>query len=491
VLCGVRRGSRSRGTKVSWIATVEAPTLAPSKVTAAFWAVAGSWEGPLSDTKTSADEDVALVRYLVVAQVCAEIAAGASKTAAVHEVAGRAHMGLRQRVRRFGERTLWRWLSDWAESGLEGRAQPPRSPPTSSLPTAFLELLEHLKKTWPETSVPEVIRIARARGVVAEDDLLDRTTVWRHCRRQGLTTRRRNAAKQDRQRPWRFEHRMQCVLADGKHFRAGATRAKRVAIIFLDNATRFVLGASVGTSESAALALSGLRKVIRRWGLMSCLYVDLGFDNDDMARACAALKIAFILGTKKYPEGRGALERLNRTANEQLLCGWPGNPAIAPEPDALERRIEHWASEQYNHTPHEALALDSPANRFHGDSRPLVMPASQAMLDEAFVTSFPRRVTNHNCVSVDGVLWELPLGHRRERLEVFRNMISGQLLVLHNGVRTALKPVDLVSNAYDKSPSQPPAEPVDSAPRPTAADSAWARDHPPLTDDDGNYRGAE
>ncbi len=445
----------------------------------------------MSDTKSSGDEDVALVRYLVVAQVCAEIAAGATKTAAVQEVAGRIHLDLHQRARRFGERTLWRWLTEWEASGLAGLARPPRSASTSSLPAAFLELVDHVKKTWPETSVPEVIRIARARGVIAEDDILDRTTVWRHCRRQGLSTKRRNAAKRDRQRPWRFEHRMLCVLADGKHFRAGATRAKRVAIIFLDNATRFVLGAVVGTSESAALALSGLRKVIRRWGLMSCLYVDLGFDNDDMAQACAALKIAFILGTKKYPEGRGALERLNRTVNEQLLCGWPGNPAVDPQPDALERRIEHWASEQYNHTPHEALGLNTPADRFHADSRPLVVPASQTVVDEAFVTSFSRRVTNHNCVSVDGVLWELPLGHRREKLEVFRNMISGQLSVLHNGVRTTLKPVDLVSNAYDKGPRQTTAEPTDEAPRPTAADSAWDRDHPPMTDDDGNYRGAD
>jgi len=445
----------------------------------------------LPDTIKPIDEDVALARYLVVAQVRAAIAAGVSKTAAVKGVAERVHLDLDERLRRHGERTLWRWLAAWEAGGMKGLAWSRRPAEASSLPAAFLELLAERKRKQPEISIPEVIRIARASGVIADDEPVDRTTVWRHCRRQDLPTKRRHPSKRDRQRPWRFDRRMLCVLADGKHFRAGATRARRVAIIFLDNATRFVLGAVVGTSESAALALRGLRKVIRRWGLMRCLYVDLGFDNHDMARATAALDVNFILGTGNYPEGRGALERLNRTIGEQLLCGWPGNPTVDPELLALERRIEHWAAEQYNRTPHEGLDHDTPADRFHADPRALEIPDSQTILDEAFVTAFPRRVTNHNCVSVDGVLWEVPLGHRRDQVEVFRNMITGELSVQHQGKRTPLKPANLARNAYDKSDPPAPTQPDQPDPLSTAADIAWDRDHPPLTDDGGNYRGGE
>ena len=104
----------------------------------------------------------------------------------------------------------------------------------------------------------------------------DRYLFWRERRRRGLSTRRRASSKRSRQRPWRYPHRMQCVLADGKHFKAGPRRAARVAIIFIDDASRFVLAAVVGTAESAHLTLRGLLKVIRRWGLMTCLYVDLG-----------------------------------------------------------------------------------------------------------------------------------------------------------------------------------------------------------------------
>jgi transposase InsO family protein len=445
----------------------------------------------MSETKSPPDEDVALLRYLVVTQVCAAVVAGAGKTAAIREVARRPQLDHRGRLLNIGERTLWRWLAAWEEAGVAGLARAPREAQASSLPTGFLKLLVELKQSWPETSIPEVIRIARSSGVIPEDEAIDRTTVWRQCKRQGLPTRRRNAAKKDRQRPWRFPNRMLCVLADGKHFRAGAKRVRRVVVFFLDNATRFILAAVVGTSESAALALRGRRRVIHRWGLLSCLYVDHGFKYRDLMRASATLHIALILGAKAYPEGHGALERFNRTADEQLLCGWPSNPAIDPELAALERRVEHWAFEQYNHTPHEALDHDTPAQRFHADSRALEIPASEAAVDEAFVTSFDRRVTNHNCVSIDKVLWEIPIGHRGEKIDIFRNMITGTLAVQHDGERVQIQPVDLTSNAYQRNDPHPDSQPGQPGPRPTAADIAWDRDHPPLPDNDGNYRGDE
>jgi len=219
---------------------------------------------------------------------------------------------------------------------------------------------------------------------------------------------------------------------------------------------------------------------------MSCLYVDLGFDTDDLALATASLGISLILGTKSYPEARGCIERFNRTMSEHLLCGWPGNTAVDPELMALERRVEHWAMEIYNHTPHEGLDLDTPANRFHGDQRQLVLPESPARVDEAFVTSFGRTVKNHNCISVGSTLWELPLGSRERKIQVFRNMISGELAVMHGGERVTLKPVDLTANAYQRRSSDPLPTPA-RGPRRTAADAVFERDHPPLVDADGNY----
>ena len=76
----------------------------------------------------------------------------------------------------------------------------------------------------------------------------------------GLPTRQRPHKRDGDTRRWRYAERMQCVLADGKHFRAGAARLRRVALFFLDDATRYGLAVVVGTAESSALFLRGLTK---------------------------------------------------------------------------------------------------------------------------------------------------------------------------------------------------------------------------------------
>ena len=96
---------------------------------------------------------------------------------------------------------------------------------------------------------------------------------------------------------------MMMVLADGKHFRVGARRRRRVAVFFLD-AARFALGVVVGTDETAELFLRGLHAVLRRFGFMDTLSLDRGpgFRADDTAAACHRLGIHLVHGTAGYPE---------------------------------------------------------------------------------------------------------------------------------------------------------------------------------------------
>ena len=71
-------------------------------------------------------------------------------------------------------------------------------------------------------------------------------------------------AKQEAdRRRFAYPHRMMMVLADGKHFRAGVPRKRRVAVFFLDDATRFGLGV-VGVNDAlAALTADGTLDAIR------------------------------------------------------------------------------------------------------------------------------------------------------------------------------------------------------------------------------------
>ena len=106
-----------------------------------------------------------------------------------------------------------------------------------------------------------------------------------------------------------------------------------------------------------ALFLRGLYETLLRYGKMSILFLDRGpgFIALDTMRVCDRLEIHFIHGTARYPEGRGKIERFNRTALNAVLRNLDRRPDISDNCADLELRLQHWLRNTYNHTPHESL----------------------------------------------------------------------------------------------------------------------------------------
>jgi hypothetical protein len=282
------------------------------------------------------------------------------------------------------------------------------------------------------------------------------------------------------------------VLCDGKHFRAGPTRARRVVLYFLDDATRFPLHAVVGTSESAELFLRGLYEMIEKYGFMSRLYLDRGpgFIALDTIYVVASLGAALIYGEKAYPEGHGKIERFNQTTLKDLLRGLSRRPDVDPELGALELRIRHYLETQYSHRPHESLGKETPYDRFHADEKSLRFPEDRQALRRKFEVTLTRRVTADNVVSIDSVPYDIPRGYRGQKVQLRRKLLgTGGIFFLHQGRLMELHPTDLAANAQAKRTQGSPTaeEDVDSPPRPSAADLAFQRDYGPVVDADGGY----
>jgi len=279
-------------------------------------------------------------------------------------------------------------------------------------------------------------------------------------------------------------------LADGKHFRAGLHRLRRVALPLLDDASRYGLAGLVGTRETTELFLHTLHRAQLRYGRFSALFVDggPGFISDDTVAVLARLDIRLIHGTAGYPEGHGKIERFHRTLWEQLLRGLDGNPDVDPDPQALSLRLGHWLEQVYNHTPHEGLGGQTPAERFAHDSRPLEFPANRNALEACFRITCRRRVSADNVISYGGVAYELPRGHARQRITVTRHLLQqNRLTILHEGHEVTVRPVDLEANAYDRRARPKCAPPEPSAPPTTAAQRAFRADFDPIVGPDGSY----
>jgi len=223
-------------------------------------------------TSTSAE---ALFRYQVVAHVEASIYRGKKQLEAVRAAASQTWPRFDGTLVRVGKRTIYRWLAAYREHGLAGleRSRPERLRGSAVVSDELLGFVADQKQLDPAVSIPEVIRRARELGIVDAAARIDRSTLYRAAKRMEIPVVRRKGPIERDARRFAYPHRLDCVLCDGKHFRAGALRQKRVALFFIDDATRMGLGVVVGTSETPALFLRGLYELSRRHGLMQIVYL--------------------------------------------------------------------------------------------------------------------------------------------------------------------------------------------------------------------------
>ena len=444
------------------------------------------------------DEEVCF-RYRVVAAVRALELGGTRRQAAVRAVAGSEHLDEDGQVRRVSERTLYRWLAAYAKRGLAGLARRPRSQLAGSkvLAPELLDFLAAERKLDRDASIPELLRRAELRDMIASARAVDRSTVWRTMQRLGIETRRRKVPRDADQRRFRYPSRMQMALADFKHFRAGITRARRAAMYLLDDASRYGFDVRVDTSEHAEPVLHLLHDVIVSYGLMDLLYWDggPGFIDLDVIAACGNLGVGPIRGKAHYPEAHGAIERFNRSAKARVLRSLDGAPDVDPSCAALTLRLRHDLHEIYNHLPHEALGGQPPHQRFHGDPRPLRPAPSADWLRERFTVTLKRRVSKDHIVPVDGIDYEVPRGHSGEREVLYRRLLertadTDALYLRHQGRLVRLHPVNLAENARARrSRVRPEGDPDAAAPVPqkSASQLAFERDLPSMLDADGGY----
>jgi putative transposase len=435
----------------------------------------------------------ALFRFQVVSMVLARELGGEKRAAAVGAVVAAPHLTFSGSLRTVPPRTLYRWLAAYRDHGLAGLELRPRltAAVSAALDEALVAFLRSEKTLDPRASAPELIRRARVLQIIAPDSAIDRVTVWRALRRLGLPTRRRPQKREGDMRRFAYPNRMMMLLADGKHFRAGSDRLKRVALFFIDDATRKGLHVVVGTSESTELFLRGLHELIRKVGLMVVIYLDhgAGFISDDTIIVVAQLPGAHLVhGTSGYPEGHGKVERFNRTAADTVLRSLDGAADVDPDCAALELRLAHFLG-QYNHWPHESLDGECPAARWDADPRPLCFPEDDQKLRAAFVIREGRSVSKDHVIKYGGLEYEAPRGLGGSSVEVHRNALTGELWLVHDGRIFRLQPLDPARNARDRRERpKEPETPVsgEAVPR-TAATIAYDRDHGPVVDKDGGF----
>ena len=317
----------------------------------------------------------------------------------VRGIAGREHAGPFGGTVPVSRKTVDRWITARRAGGFDALVPAPRqsSPRTD---TQVVELAVGLKKENPARTAAQVRRVLQAQlGWAPSERAIQR---WFSARE--LVTRPDGRPPEAFGR-FQADRPNEIWTADLMNGPKVAGRASWLAGI-IDDHSRFLTGHQFVRRPDAVRFAGVLRAAIARYGVPAQLYADNGscFADSSLQRTCAMLGIRLTHSQPGRPMGRGKIERVFETVQQQFLVevtGGGGDPARhhAASLDDLNDLLEHWVRQVYHQRAHGETG-QPPQARYEA-AGPAVLPGAAA-LKAAFCWSAVRLVRKTATVELEG-----------------------------------------------------------------------------------------
>lgn len=415
---------------------------------------------------------IALFRFGVIAELVGrrDLRRG-ERERKIRELAGREWEIPGSGRTRVSRSVIREWLRRYEASGRKMESLFPKDRCDSGLSRSIDSetelILVNLKRELGEVSLPVILKVARQRKLLPADFRASPQSVYRVFERHGLN--RKEHSPVDRRR-FEVEYPNELWQSDCMHGPKVLVDGKlRKSYLFaaIDDHSRLIAHAQFYLRENLDSYRDCLIQALEKRGLPRKLYVDNGpaFRSEKLRYACACLGIALVYATPYTPAGKGKIERLWRTVRMQLLPLLP--PVFTLQ--QLNKRLWQWIDTEYHVRPHGTTG-QPPLKRYLAHIE-LIRPAPKNLRD-TFRTSVIRKVDKDRSVSLNGKLYEAPVGligksvrllyHEEDpqRIEVICEEISHGFLVALNPQinsrvrRNSGKETELVPEPHEAS--EPP-----------------------------------
>jgi putative transposase len=314
------------------------------------------------------------------------------------------------------ERTLRRYLAQYRKDGFGGLKPKPkgRTSLPDTIPAEVLEQAILLRREVPGRSVRQIIQILEWEQKIAPGKL-KRSTLQEQLTRRGYSSRHmrmyasggtaaRRFQKRHRNSLWQSDIKFGPYLPIGP----GGTNKQVYLVLFVDDATRFVLHGAFYPSLEKAIVEDCFRKAIEKHGVPEAVYFDNGkqYRTTWMNRTCAKLGIRLLFAKPYSPESKGKIERLNGEVQRFL-------DEVALENvqtlEAINTWFQAWLSECHQNKPHAALAENqTPETAYRSDTKALRF-VDPELLAASFLHAEDRKVDKSGCISFMGRKYEVGL----------------------------------------------------------------------------------
>lgn len=314
------------------------------------------------------------------------------------------------------ERTLRRYLAQYRADGFSGLKPKSkgRKQTEDVIPANLLEQAILLRREVPSRSVSQIIQILEWEEK-AQPGQLKRSTLQEKLTERGYSSRhmRMYASNGVAARRFQKRHRNALWQSDIKYgpflpIGPDGTNKQVYLVLFVDDATRFVLHGEFYPTLDQSIVEDCFRKAIQQYGIPEGVYFDNGkqYRTKWMGRTCSKLGIRLLFAKPYSPESKGKVERLNGVIASFL------NEVALEKPKTLDRLndwFQVWLSECHQNKPHSALGeATSPETAFRSDRKALRFVEAE-LLTNAFLHCEDRKVDKSGCISFMGKKYEAGL----------------------------------------------------------------------------------
>lgn len=420
----------------------------------------------LKDDSITKDEATALLKYYAILDALY----GDSTHKLIEESSKKRYRHpITNKVYKFSVRTLYRYLKLYKKYGLSGLFNKKNSNKGKprTIPKEIAEEILLLKKELPIRSARKIILLLELSNKVQKGILKERT-VSRFLHENGYTKKVITASKKLYKKVI-VNNIYELYMSDITQIwilNENGKPVKAYLFVIIDTYSRFVVHAQLYLDSTLLRLEDCTKKAITKYGICKTLYIDNGsvYISNNFKLACANLGIKLVYATKFYPQGKGIIERFNKTFKDDFYY----ELALHNTHDIrnLNEKFFAWL-DFYNKKPHSALDGKSPkeiwdASISSGTKPKLVSPI---FLKECFYHSCKRKVSSYGVISFETNNYEVSSSLVGESVIVrYEPFNLKELFIYHNDSFVCIaKLIDLkrdIHSDYDSVDKDHKSDPV-------------------------------
>jgi transposase InsO family protein len=322
-----------------------------------------SWDDEIDERRRG----IALFRYAVIGELEFEGLNRGELSARIKTLSTRKWKTPDDEEHQFTERTLWNWWVDYKREGLKGLIPESRKTGPREISPDILKEAIQARREVPSRSTRTLIRVLELKNVVPKGKL-KRSTLDRILDEAGESRRRLKTLGNKRFTRLLFSQPNEFWVGDYHEAPILWVPARQTyetvhmgAVI--DHYSKYVPHGEWYENERIATLEDTVKQSMLRRGCPKKMYVDNGsvYRSHDFAFALTHLDVRLVHSKAYQSEGRGVIERFNRT----VVDGFEPEARAAKitELECLNRMFEAWLENCYHLVPHGSTG-ERPIDRF-------------------------------------------------------------------------------------------------------------------------------